>query len=125
MQPGAKEKARRRKCDLKFLICHKESRLSAEQYEDWFEEAVEDGLGLCESVGEDKPLALRFIERLKLRRQVAAAAGKNLSVSLSLFIEPNNLEGKEDLSTMATLCWAAGVWMGRCSRPWKCRHWDR
>ena len=35
---------------LEVLIGHKESRLSEELYEDWHEEVVEDGLGLCESV---------------------------------------------------------------------------
>ena len=34
-----------------------------------------------------------------------AAAGKKESVSLSLFMEVNNLEVQEELSTMATLAW--------------------
>ena len=40
--------------------------------------------------------------RLKLRRQMAAAAGTKESVSLSLFMKVNNLKVEEDLSTMAT-----------------------
>ena len=51
-------------------------------------------------------------ERLKLRRQMPAAAGKKESVSLFL-LEVNDLEVEEDLSTMATLFLAEGVWMGR------------
>ena len=47
---------------------------------------------------------------------MAAAAGKKESVSLSLFMEVNNLEFEEDLSTMATLLWAEGVWVGRWKR---------
>ena len=45
-------------------------------------------------------------ERLKLRRQMAtaAAAGKKQSVSLSLFMEVNNLEVEEELSTNGHAC---------------------
>ena len=55
-------------------------------------------------------------ERLKLRRQVAAAAGKKESVSLSLFMEVNNFEVEEELFTVATLAWVEGVWLGRWRR---------
>ena len=48
-------------------------------------------------------------ERLKLRRQMAAAAGKKESVSLSLFLEVNDLEVEEELSTMATQARTEGV----------------
>ena len=44
---------------------------------------------------------------------MAAAAGKMESVWLSLFKEVNNLEVDEELSTVATLAWAEGVWLGR------------
>ena len=54
------------------------------------------------------------IERLKLRRNMTAAEHKNKqSVTLSLFMDVNGLEVEEELSTMATLCLAEGVWMGR------------
>ena len=39
-------------------------------------------------------------ERLKLRRQMAAAAGKKSTASLSLFMEAYGLEVEEELSTM-------------------------
>ena len=55
-------------------------------------------------------------ERLKLWREKAAAAGKKKSVSLSLFMDVNNLEVEEELSSMATLAWADGSWMGRWAR---------
>ena len=42
-------------------------------------------------------------ERLKLWRQMAAAAGKEESVALSLYMEVYNLEVEETLSTMAAL----------------------
>ena len=61
--------------------------------------------------------AMTPTERLKSRRQMAAAAaGKKESVSLSLFMEVNNLVVEEELSTMATLAWAEGSRMGRLSR---------
>ena len=48
-------------------------------------------------------------KRLQLRRQVAATADKKGSVSLSPFMEVNNLELEEELSAMATLCgWENG-----------------
>ena len=39
----------------------------------------------------------------------AAAAGKQESVSLSLFTEVSSLEVEEELSTVATRAWAEGV----------------
>ena len=49
-------------------------------------------------------------EILKSRRKMAAEADKNKqSVSLSLSMDVNDLVVEEELSTMATLCWAEGV----------------
>ena len=42
-----------------------------------------------------------------------AAAGKKSTTSLSLFVESYGLEVEEELSTMATQHWAAGVWIGK------------
>ena len=41
-------------------------------------------------------------ERLKLRRQLAAAAGKKSTTSLSLFMEVFGLEVEDEISTIAT-----------------------
>ena len=49
-------------------------------------------------------------------RHMTAAAGKDESVSLSLVMEVDNLEVEEELSTMSTLAWAEGVWLGTCGR---------
>ena len=49
-------------------------------------------------------------ERFKLRRQMAAAAGKKSPTSLSLFMETYGQKVEEELSTMATQYWAEGVW---------------
>ena len=47
-------------------------------------------------------------ERLKLRRQMAAAAGKKRTTSLSLFMDALGLEVEEELSTVATQTLAEG-----------------
>ena len=47
-------------------------------------------------------------ERLKLRKQMAAAAGKKSTTSLSLFMEAFGLEVEEELFTMATQTLAEG-----------------
>ena len=52
-------------------------------------------------------------ERFKLRRQIAAAAGKKSSTSLSLLMEAFGLEVEEELSTMVTQTSAEGVWIGK------------
>ena len=44
---------------------------------------------------------------------MAAAAGTKEPVSFSLSMEVNDLEVEKELSTMATLCWAEGVWINR------------
>ena len=52
-----------------------------------------------------------------MRRQMAAAAaGKKSTTSLSLFMEAHGLEVEEELSTMATQCWAEGAWTGKTSK---------
>ena len=53
------------------------------------------------------------MERFKLRRQMAAAAGKKKSTaSLSLFMEMYGLDVEEELSTLASQYWVEGVWKG-------------
>ena len=48
---------------------------------------------------------------------MASAAGRKSaispSLSLSLFMEADSLEVKEELSTLATQCWAGRVWTGK------------
>ena len=57
-------------------------------------------------VWKGRAVDIALSDRLKLRRQMAAAAG-------------NNLEVEEELSTMATLAWAEEIGMGRCAREQK------
>ena len=49
---------------------------------------------------------LRQQKGLKLRRQMAAAAGKKESTSLSLFLEVSGFEEEQELCTVATQAWA-------------------
>ena len=48
-----------------------------------------------------------------MRRQMAAAARKKSTTSLSLFMEAYGLEVEEELSTLATQYQAEGVWIGK------------
>ena len=50
---------------------------------------------------------------------MAAAAWKKSTTSLSLFMEAYGLEVEEELSTVATQCWAEGVWTGKWSHELK------
>ena len=106
----AKEKARRKKCEVKFSLIMKNRAFR----KDWREDVAEDGpFSLCESVVRGSRLVLFTTERMKLRRQMVAEAEKKEAVSLSLFMKVNNLEVEAELSTMTTLCWPNGVWMNR------------
>ena len=58
-------------------------------------------------------------ERFKLRRHMAAAAGKTSMTSFSLFLETYVLELEEELSTMATQYFAEGVWTRKWSHEQK------
>ena len=51
-------------------------------------------------------VGMSFMERLTLRRRMAAAAGKRSTILLPLFMEAYGLQVEEELSTMATQCWA-------------------
>ena len=65
------------------------------------QEVVTSGYGASQDVGSSRS-GMGPTERLKLRRQMAAAAGKKSAPSLSLFMEAFGLEVEEDLSTLAT-----------------------
>ena len=80
---------RRKQCRVRFSLVRKNQNLPEKLHENCGEKTFENGLGPCESVEGGGT------ERLKLRRQVAAAAGKKESVSLSLFIEVKNSEVEE------------------------------
>ena len=58
-------------------------------------------------------------ERLKWRRQMAAAAGRKSTTSLSLLMEAYGLEVEEELATIAIQYWAEGDWTGKWSHELK------
>ena len=58
-------------------------------------------------------------ERLKLRRWMAAAAGKKITTSLSLFMDVYGLDVEDEISTMATQYWVERVWTGKWSHEQK------
>ena len=58
------------------------------------------------------------------RRQLASAAGKKPSVSLSLFLEINTLEIAHGVTCAATCFWAQGVWTGRLEEDMKRSLWE-
>ena len=104
---GAKEKARRKKCKVRFSLFKKNKALQKSYMKVEVKKLLR--AGMVPVLAEE----MAPTERFNLRRQMAAAAGKKSTTSLSLFIEASGLEVEEDLSTLATQCWAEGVWIGK------------
>ena len=109
---GAKEQARRKKCRLRFSLT-KKNKVFQKSY---------TKVGVNKLFWTDMVPARTWrvhavemapTERLKLGRQMAAAAGKKSTTSLSLFMEVFGLEGEEELPIMATQTWAEGAWIGK------------
>ena len=90
--------------------CQEEARLSEELFEVGVRKLMRMGLVPATVLGK-QAVGISPAERLKLRRQMAAAASKKVSVSRSVLMEVNDLEVEEDLSTLATLFGAEVVWM--------------
>ena len=98
----------------KVLVRHKEPRLSEKLCEHWCEEAAEDGLGPCES-----EVRTSRWRRANRKAEVEEADGSSSREGVGVFPSLHggkNLEVEEDLSIVATLFWAEGVWMGRWKR---------
>ena len=96
------------------FICQKESRLPEELCEGWCEGVVEDGFGLCERVGRtSRGYHAHRKAEVEEADDSSNSSGKETLGVASLLMEVNNLEVEEDLSTVATLFWAEGVWMER------------
>ena len=97
---GAKEKARRKKCKVRFLDYQEELGLPAELHESGCQEVAVCRHDASKDLGAHA-VGMSPTERLKLRRQMAAAAGKKSTTSLSLFMEAHVLEVEDEISTMA------------------------
>ena len=109
---GAKEKARRKKCKVRFSIIKKNKSFPEEQHEGGRQEVAACGHDASKNV-EGAFSGDGSTERFKLRRQMAAASGKKSTTSLSSFMETFGLEVEEELSSLATQTWAEGVWTGK------------
>ena len=115
---GAKENARRKKCSVRFSIMKKNEAFRKNYMKVGVKKLSRAGMMPARTWGAHA-VGMSPTERLKLRRQVAAAAGKKSTTSLSLFMETYGLEVEEELSTMAIQYWAEGVWTRKWSREQK------
>ena len=110
---GAKDKARRKKCKVRFSHTKKNKAFQTSYMKVEVKKLLRAGM-MPARTWRAHAVGLSPTERLKLRRQMAAAAGKKKSTtSLSLFMEACGLEVEEELSTLATQYWAEGVWTGK------------
>ena len=83
-QLGANEKARRKMRDVKFFVYHEKSDLSEKSMRTGARKLLRTGL-VPARAWRGQAVGIAPTERLELRRQMAAA-GKEESVSLSLFM---------------------------------------
>ena len=109
---GAKEKARRRKCRVRFSLIKKNKAFQKSCVKVGVKKLLRAGMVPARTWGVHA-VVMAPTERLKLSRQMAAAAGKQSTNSLSLFMEAYGLEVEEELSTLGTQFWAEGVWTGK------------
>ena len=109
---GAKEKARRKKCKVIISLVKKNKAFQKSYTKVGAEMLLRAGMVPARTWGVHA-VVIAPAERLKLRRQMAAAASKKSTTSLSLFVEACGLEVEEEFSTLATQYWAEGVWTGK------------
>ena len=107
---GAKEKARRKECKVRFSLVEKNEAFQKNYM-------MVDVKNFASRNGTSKNVGSKCSgdgsHRIFLRRQMAAAAVvKKNATSLSLCMETFGLEVEEDLSTLATQTWAEGAWTG-------------
>ena len=113
---GSEGEGEKKEVRCERLAYQEKSGFPEKLHKGWCEEVVEDGSGPCESVGEASRWhrVYRKAETSGGRcQQQQARRNRCRSLSLSLFLEVNNLEVEEQLSTTATLAWVGGVWLGR------------
>ena len=108
---GAKQQARRKKCILRFSIIKKKA-FQKSYMKVGVKKLLRAGM-VPARTWRVHAVEMAPTERCKLRRQMAAAAGKKSTTSLSLFMEACGLEVEEEHSTLATQYWADGVWTGK------------
>ena len=116
---GSKREGEKEKVRCEILVCGKNSSFPDKPLQDWCEEVAEYGLGPCESVARSS----RW-HRAHRKIEVEEADGtssrqERVGVVVFPLLEVNKLEVNEELSTMATLAWAEGMWIGRWKKQQK------
>ena len=106
---------KRKKEEVQGVLDYQEEQgFPKELHEGGCQEGVTTGYGASEVLGNPRRGDIASTERLKMRRQMAAAAArKKNTTSLSLFMEAFGFEVEEELSTMATQTWEEGAWTGK------------
>ena len=102
---GAKDEARRKKCRVTFSLTKKNKAFQTGYVKVGVKNLLRAGMMPARTWGVHA-VGMALTERLKLMRQMAAAA-------LSLFTKAYGLEVQEELYTLATQYWTEGVWTGK------------
>ena len=109
---GVKEKARRKKCKVRFSLIKKNKVFQKNYMKVGVKKLSRAGM-VPARTWRVHAVEMAPTERLKLRRQMAAAAGKQSTTSLSLFMETSGFEVEQELFTVATQTWVEGTWIGK------------
>ena len=110
---GAKEKAKRKKCRVRFSLINKNKLFQKNYLKVGVKKLLRAGMVPARTWGVHA-LEMAPTERLKLRRhKAAAAAGKKSRTSLSLYMEAFGLGLEEELSKRATKTGAEGARTGK------------
>ena len=95
---GAKEKAKRKKCNVRFSLIKKNKAFQKSYMKVGVKKLLRTGMMPA------RPWEVHAVEMSPTERlQLTAAAGKKSTTFLSLFMAAYGLEVEEELSTMATL----------------------
>ena len=86
-----KEEARRKRCTVRISLIRKNKTFQKSYMKIAVRKLLTTGLVLARA-SRGQAVGIAPTESFKLRRQVAAAAGKEESVSLSLFLDVNDFE---------------------------------
>ena len=108
---GVKEK-RRKTCKVRFSLNKKNKAFQKSYMKVGVKKLLRAGMVPARTWGAHA-VGIAPTERLKLRRQMAAAAGKKSTTSLSLFMEAFGFDVEEELPTMSTQTWAEGARIGK------------
>ena len=92
----AQEKARRSKCKVRFSIIKKNGAFQKNCMKVGVKTLLRAGMMPARTWGVHA-VGMAPTERLNMRRQMAAAAGKKSTTSLSLFVEAHGLEVKDEI----------------------------